>query len=298
MLRTELQQRIPEALADAEGPWKLLAYLDEVQPPLDVSGVVFPSYGYRLVLEEIGTVKDAAELRSRLLKLADEVYNAEREHLLNTIRTLLEKTEETLKAQIQEREDGLDTFIEGQKDALKNSDENTPALSRRPQEVQDELITAIRTPVRLNGPQLRQLASNPADIENELRSQISAFVTGMVVNRLVNTIERRVEEALPSKPTQLLMLPYREIADRLLQETDNLLEQRGRRLLGEQGQIARDIDSDPSRLQRAVEETTERTRLLNLMAQGTKLSFDAKTHRRGFTLTTLPALPVPRRTAY
>ena len=32
MLHTELQQRIPQALKDSEGPWKLLAYLDEIQP--------------------------------------------------------------------------------------------------------------------------------------------------------------------------------------------------------------------------------------------------------------------------
>ncbi len=33
MLRTELQERILTALADEEGPWKLLGYLNDVQPP-------------------------------------------------------------------------------------------------------------------------------------------------------------------------------------------------------------------------------------------------------------------------
>jgi preprotein translocase subunit SecA len=34
MLRTELQQRIPLALDDSEGPWKLLAFLEETQPTI------------------------------------------------------------------------------------------------------------------------------------------------------------------------------------------------------------------------------------------------------------------------
>ena len=34
MLHTELKERIPKALKDEEGPWKLLAYLEEVQPSM------------------------------------------------------------------------------------------------------------------------------------------------------------------------------------------------------------------------------------------------------------------------
>ena len=34
MLRSELKRRIPEALNDPEGPWKLLAYLEEIQPTI------------------------------------------------------------------------------------------------------------------------------------------------------------------------------------------------------------------------------------------------------------------------
>lgn len=34
MLRSEIQARVPAALRDAEGPWRLLAYLEEIQPRL------------------------------------------------------------------------------------------------------------------------------------------------------------------------------------------------------------------------------------------------------------------------
>jgi preprotein translocase subunit SecA len=46
MLRTEVSRRIQEGLQDEEGPWKLLAYLEDIQPPIDQSGVAHPSYTF------------------------------------------------------------------------------------------------------------------------------------------------------------------------------------------------------------------------------------------------------------
>ena len=34
MLRSEITRRVPDALADPEGPWKLLAFLEEMQPTI------------------------------------------------------------------------------------------------------------------------------------------------------------------------------------------------------------------------------------------------------------------------
>jgi preprotein translocase subunit SecA len=42
MLQTEMQRRVPEALKDDEGPWKLLAFLEETQPPFSFDTVNFP----------------------------------------------------------------------------------------------------------------------------------------------------------------------------------------------------------------------------------------------------------------
>ncbi|HEX9027980.1 MAG TPA: hypothetical protein VF823_02320, partial [Anaerolineales bacterium] len=53
MLRTEVTRRIPEALKDPEGPWKLLSWLDQIQPPLTVGSFVFPSYSLKLLVDSI-----------------------------------------------------------------------------------------------------------------------------------------------------------------------------------------------------------------------------------------------------
>jgi preprotein translocase subunit SecA len=41
MLRAEVARRVPEALKDPEGPWKLIAWLEQIQPPLDLGGTLF-----------------------------------------------------------------------------------------------------------------------------------------------------------------------------------------------------------------------------------------------------------------
>ena len=53
MLRSEVNRRVPKSLADEEGPWKLLAWLDQIQPPLSISNFIYPSYSLRLLVEEI-----------------------------------------------------------------------------------------------------------------------------------------------------------------------------------------------------------------------------------------------------
>ncbi|TLN18266.1 hypothetical protein FDZ74_07070, partial [bacterium] len=54
MLETDLNLRVPEALKDEEeGPWKLLAFMDEVQPTLDYEGVLYPSLTLRLLVDEL-----------------------------------------------------------------------------------------------------------------------------------------------------------------------------------------------------------------------------------------------------
>ncbi len=42
MLRTELGPRVKAGVEDPEGPWKLLAYLEDVQPNLNTPWVSFP----------------------------------------------------------------------------------------------------------------------------------------------------------------------------------------------------------------------------------------------------------------
>ncbi len=283
MLQAELQRRIPEALKDEEGPWKLLAYLEEIQPPLDFPGVVFPSYSIRLAISDLGEPRDAQALRNSLLNLAQKALGAEKDHLLRSAKILLEKTEETLNNQLAERYDTLDTFIESQNE--KGDDEESPAPLRRPQEILDELSNLVRVPLRFSPEQLRLLVSNPKEIVEDVREQVRVAMTNLTVSRLIGTFERRLEESLGIKPADSQNMAWSQAVGKLMMAVEDALQRKEDRLLGDQGQIARDLDAEGQRLQAAIEDSNELVRMMELMAQGTRLTFDPKTHRRSMVVT-------------
>ena len=53
MLRTEVARRVPEALKDEGGPWRLLAWLDQIQPSISLQNGFYPSFSLKLLVEEI-----------------------------------------------------------------------------------------------------------------------------------------------------------------------------------------------------------------------------------------------------
>jgi preprotein translocase subunit SecA len=104
MLQIEMQRRVPESLKDDEGPWKLLAYLEETQPPFSYAQVHFPSFTFRLLIDELrrplsNGKPSADELKASLVDLAGRALEAEREHMLVAARNLLDRTEEALEQQ-------------------------------------------------------------------------------------------------------------------------------------------------------------------------------------------------------
>jgi preprotein translocase subunit SecA len=81
LLRVEVLRRVPEALSGQGGAWKLLAWLDQVQPPLVSSGKIFPSYSLKLILEQainLAPAAEAKEIKSSLLEIARRSIEAER----------------------------------------------------------------------------------------------------------------------------------------------------------------------------------------------------------------------------
>jgi preprotein translocase subunit SecA len=117
MLGAEVQRRVPQALDDDEGPWKLLAWLDQIQPTLNLGGALFPSYSMRLLLDHLtknrSQYANLGDVQEALLGLAGDALQAESEHLLHAVEALLESTRQRLDEQIKERREAVDTFFEG-----------------------------------------------------------------------------------------------------------------------------------------------------------------------------------------
>ncbi|MBN2258514.1 MAG: hypothetical protein JW704_11980, partial [Anaerolineaceae bacterium] len=288
MLHNEIHRRVPAAFEESDGVWKLLAYLEEIQPPIDYPDVFFPSYTLRLLLEELGQPMDAGDLKKRLIDLAQRAIQFENTHILQATRSMLDRAGETLDGQLAERNDALDTFFDNYSE-IDDTGQNQPL--RRPQEILDELMALTRTPFRLPGELFRDLVNNPRSAETELRNQVSSYLIATSLTRLINTIERRLGEPLGVKAVDLQTCSWEEATEQILDMGRSILAKREERFIGTNGQIIQDLNNNAQRLEAGVTNPTECVRLLGLVAQAMRVGFDPKTHQRVVQTTTRIRFP-------
>ncbi|RPI20488.1 MAG: hypothetical protein EHM70_26435, partial [Chloroflexota bacterium] len=266
MLRTEVIQRVPKALEAEEGPWELLAWLDKVQPSLNVGRYIFPSYTLHLLLEQVQEQQSDPEGKSvdivPLLKVAENSLKAEEEHQIRAVNALIDLYQDRLQSIKAERRDAVETFFEG----LRDADETD---TRTPRELNDELAALTHLPsLRLAPEQQRQFRSDPEEVMPLVIDQVDAALNSQVVTRLVGAVERRLGESLELNHAQVNAADWDQLADQIYTASLATLSKRRERLLGngaeaKDGQIARDLENA---LSREKEPLTEKDRLAILQA--------------------------------
>lgn len=267
MLDTELGPRVKSGLEDPDGPWKLLAWLEDVQPTLNTQWAEYPSFVFKLALDALGQPTDEADLTQRLLDLSAKAVETENSHLLSSVSTMLDRAGVTLKEQTAERLDSLDAFL----DTLDDS---------QPRDLQAELTQLLQVQVRLTGAQQRQLLDDPQSMKAQLRDALKAGLTLNMVRRSLLTLERRFNETWPFKANELAIQPWEEIRGQILSQVESSLQRRSERLLGDEGEIARDLKANEPALTAGLSEPDARLELLQLTTRGTIIGFDPKSHRR------------------
>jgi preprotein translocase subunit SecA len=267
MLRAEIEARVPVGLVDEEGPWKLMAWLEQVQPPFAYGDDrIFPSYGLRLLLQELDR---ADNFQSGLMRLVQEAVDAEGAHTLLAIQALLERTAESLDSQLEDRYDALDVFLEG----LRESEEQ-----RKPQQLLEELGGALRLPLKLSNEQQRILVTDPSDLEADLKDMIVAQLTELSASRVMGAIENRLGESLGIDKSRLQSEDWDDLAGDMLETVEKIMAGQRERLVGENGQILRDMQASLGR--EPADSEAARLRLLMSLSQGVRSGFDARTHRQ------------------
>ncbi len=292
MLRAEVNRRVPLALEDEEGPWKLLSWLDQTQPPLNIGGLLVPSYTLKLLADAvINTAKASGsfdestgsipvpEGRKILLQVMQAAIASEQNHLIATVSTLLSQSEERLKEQIAERMELLDTFIEG----VQLGDETD---TRKPVELANELSGLLRLPLRLTSDQQRALRDQPRTAREDISAQVEALLTQQAILRMVGAVERRLEESLELDSASLAQEDWDTIGESILESIHKVFERRQERFLGEQGSIIKDLDNTLAKLNNPPLQRGHLIYLFVVLTEGQRASFDKKTHRRVWTRTT------------
>ena len=263
MLEQEVTLRVETGLTDEEGPWKLIAWLEQVQPPFMSGDRLFPSFGLSLLLKELNKSSD---LHQVTLDLITRAIDAENAHHLRAIETLVDSTEENFEAQLSSRQDNLDAYFENLRDV---DDTERP----RPQKMLEELNGLVGMQLRLNGEQLRRLGEDPEDMKEDLRNLIAANLTVIYASRVISAVQNRFGEALAEK---FEISNWDDAAEKITEAAEGALKRRRERLVGENGQIRNDIHN---LMPREVNDTTKLQMLLSL-SQGARTDFDQKTHRQ------------------
>ncbi len=268
MLEAEIKQRVQTGLTDEEGPWKLIAWLEQVQPPFMSGSRLFPSFGLALLLKEVSnsdaSTGSAQAFSESLLELITRAIEAENAHHLNAIETLIDRTEEAFETQVASRMDSLDAFFDGLRDR-----EDAP----RPQKMLEEINSLSGMQVRLNGEQLRMLEEDPPQAKELIGNHIKGQLTGLYASRLIASVANRVGESLGDK---FEFKGWDDAADMIQELAGNALERRREFLIGENGQIKRDIQNlMPKELH-----DTSKLQLLITLSQGARTVFNQRTHRQ------------------
>jgi preprotein translocase subunit SecA len=260
MLETEVDARVQAGMSDEEGPWKLIAWLEGVQPPFESRGRLFPTFGLSLVLQQLAGDSD---LRKTVPVLVARALEAEHAHAQRAIEALIDRTGDGIQAQIDERKDSIDAFFDGQRDAPE---------PLRPREAAQELGTLIRIPLRLTPEQSAQLTEQPQAIKKWLGELVAANVVSLSVERIKGAIEHRLGEPLGIQPDAF---DWNTAAAALLATSGQMMERLRERLAA---QVEREVDI---LLQREPgSDQSSRMRLLLSLSQGVRTVFDQRTHRQ------------------
>ena len=259
MLEAEVTKRIDIGLTDEEGPWKLIAWLDQVQPAFESKTGLFPSYGFKLLLDKIGP-----DIRLSTLDLVSKSIETEYAHAIRAIESLITKTGESLELQVSEREDALDAYFQGLRDV-----EETP----RPQKIQEEVNALVHLPLKFGNEIQKTLGEDPEDAKEDIQEMVASQLTIISATRVIGAIQNRIGEQIqwPSP----LPSDWDELSDILLNTAIAAFEKKREKL---NSQIAHDIDI---LLQREpAQDDAGKLRLLLTLSQGTRTAFDQRTHKQ------------------
>jgi preprotein translocase subunit SecA len=269
LLETEVRKRVEAAFETDDNTWRLLAWLDQVQPTFAVGEQgLFPSYTMKVILSEFASQADP---KAAAVKLVGRTLEIEHGHTQRAIEAAIQRASEALETQIADREDLLDTFFAG----LRDSEEKP-----KPQQLLEELQSLIHMPLRLDNNQMRSLVNDPDEIKDEVREMVIAQLTDISVTRLVGAVENRLGESLGIDADSLVEMAWNDLTEAVVEKSQSVLKRQHERLVGEGlgGQIARDVEI---LLQREnTNDASGRLSLLLSLSQGVRSGFDARTHRQ------------------
>jgi len=276
MLENEISQRVLALPDDPDGDWKLLAFLDEIQP-----GMFYPDQEIRLlsftvqILEEHLTKKTAGAsdtniIREELIKIAEQTLTAQKEHLIAQTQDFIQRTIDTFETQRIERMEMLDIFF----DTL--ADLENQSMS----EINTQLQKLVHLKITLERDQVSQIMDGNNSTLNTIRELVSGQLKQIFLSRILLTIEQRIGQKFGVNPDDLLSLAWDEILDKISTVIDERFSQYADLQNQPNHPIIQNIDHILKRQRDDNKGVLDVGAILMEMAIGTQVAFNQETHQR------------------
>ncbi|MBF8255591.1 MAG: secA [Anaerolineales bacterium] len=271
MLSAEVDRHVGQATQNPEEAWKLLAWLEETQPTLNLdSQRPYPSFMIRLLIDSLGTDVQAAAARAGLLDLARVSLEAQRDHLMATLTEQLDRSVERLEDQVRQRTDVADTAIEGT--LLEAEEQGQPV----------DALALVRTVEEAAGVRLQMGEKGLRDIRESpeaFRKMIPRMVEGglgiRVWTGLVQLAEARLGEPMGMDNSLATPIDWPAAERRLLDAAEQAWSRRSETTLKEVEQELLALLPDGMAPKDAL-----LARALVRMSYGQRTLFDRRTHQR------------------
>jgi preprotein translocase subunit SecA len=269
LLGAEVEAHVAAAMEDEEGPWRLLAWLEETQPTLGLDTEhPYPSFMLRLLLDSIQGIEGREALQTALLDIGKKSLEAQANHTRVAAEGHVERAISSLDDQVKQRAELADMAIEG---TLLEAEE----LDAEPNA--NEILTAVENAVGLrlqvDGNTRQQIQEDPNRFRDSVPQLIEAGLGARVWNGLIQVIQRRVGEQLVVGQIDT-PIDWDQAEIELFTALDRVEEQRVERL---QTEITRELEGVFSQADPSGEPTI--IRALVQMSYSKQKTFDSRSHQ-------------------
>lgn len=286
LLKTDLDNRLKKA--ETEEKWKLAAYLDSVQPAIEMDSLFLPSFSQKLLItelkNEIGSKPEKTALIDGLIAFGRKAFEIENKNGLELMQTLVDNTRASYEAQLTERQANFDLFSETLEDQLKAKadaeSEGTISENLRPADVLSDASSFAKVNFRLSNDKQRMLAEGDEGILKELRDQIEGALFNVYSQRLNIQVESRMAGDYTAPAETATAGDWDTQSENVMDAVQNGYVARAERLYGDQAQIRKDLEAALTDYTPKELSDKQWVQLLRCMSQGQRIAFDARTHKK------------------
>lgn len=284
MLEDEVRNRVENTvwegseITDLASPWRLLAWVTQLQPTLTFPDRIVPSFTIRLLLNE---VRDRyPEMKTSgiipvLQELGEQVLSAEESYVLDAAERVVAEREFHFQDQLEVRMDTLDTFLEGLTYGREEPID--------PQALFTELRELVRTRLELDNDKIRELAEGASpELAEDLQGQIASQLQLLEFKRLIGAVERLLGSSLEIEDSQLDALEWETIPDWIIGQVQELFKDRRESYYHDpdDARVIASIETGLKDVEGDQLTDSDLIRILGLMAEGRRAAFDKKSHKR------------------